>query len=365
VSEPSLIPISRPDVQEEDIAAVVNVLRSGMLANGPEVDALEAEFARYSEARHAIAVSSGTTALVLAGEALGLGETDHVVVPGFTFAATANAFLYLGCSVSAVDVDAHTMNVDAAVLRKALETRPAAAVVIVDLYGSTSGTDEAFAVARDLGVPVIEDAAQAHGARDGRGVAVGSRASATTFSLYATKNMAAGEGGVVVTNDDVVDDAIRRLRNHGGVETYRHETIGLNHRLNEMAAALARRQLVRLPANNDARRKHAALLAGWCREAWGEAVAVPTVFHQFTVRFPDAATRDSVAGRLKEQGVDVRVFYPYAVADLPGVEPSDTPVARRLVGQVLSIPVHPMLDGDELARLRVSILATSSLLRGR
>jgi dTDP-4-amino-4,6-dideoxygalactose transaminase len=203
---------------------------------------------------------------------------------------------------------------------------------------------------------------------------VGGRADATTFSLYATKNMAAGEGGLLTTDIGDVADAVRRLRNHGGVEQYRHEIVGLNSRLPEMAGALARRQLSRLEAANGRRRANARRLAEWCDDAWGETVKVPTeaatgasshVFHQFTVRFDEEERRDDVAAHLRRHGVDVRQFYPYTVAELPGVERRLTSASSRLRDTVLSLPVHPALTEGNQAVLRDAIAASATIPAGR
>lgn len=361
-----IVPSSVPTVDEDDIETVVRVLRSGVLANGPQAALLEAEFASFADVPHAIAVSSGTAGLVLVGQALGLRPRDTVLVAGFTFAATANAFLSLGCRVVPVDVDPVTMNLDPRSLQDAIRSEPMSrAVVIVDLFGSTVGTEEAFTIARDAGLLTIEDAAQAHGARTSEGDPVGGRADATVFSLYATKNMAGGEGGVVTTPGGDVDDAVRRLRNHGGLRQYEHAVLGLNHRITEVSAALARRQLGRLEDGNRARRQLARDLARWCDQAWGQAVAIPPeattttlqhVFHQFTLRFARPDLRDDVAGRLRRAGVDARTFYPYAVRDLPMVEPRATPQAERLRDTVLSLPVHPNLSSAQVRHLREAVL---------
>lgn len=361
------VPSASPTVDQGDIEAVVAVLRSGVLANGPQAGALEEEFASYVGADHVVALASGTAALVLAGQALGLGRGDAVLVSGFTFAASANAFLSLGCDVVPVDVDRRTMNLDARSLAAAIARTPRArAVVVVDLFGSTVGTDAAIALARAHGLDVIEDAAQAHGARIGGagGPRVGSRADVTTFSLYATKNMASGEGGLATTPHTHLAEALRRLRNHGGTEQYRHEVVGLNHRITEVSAALAQRQLERLDDANRQRKESARRLAEWCLDAWGEDVTVPAeaaggderhVFHQFTVQFRNAEVRDLVAAHLRAAGVDARQFYPYTVRELPGVRPDDTPVADSLRDTVLSLPVHPGLDAGQLACMQAAI----------
>ena len=363
-----IVPSASPVITDDDVAAVTAVLRRGVLANGPEVEALEREFAAFAGCREVVAVSSGTAALVLAGQALGLQRGDTVAVPAFTFAASANAFLALGCRVVPVDVDPVTMNISASALATTLAAEPATrAVVVVDLFGSTAGTDAVFDVARAHGVAVIEDAAQAHGARDASLAPVGGRADLTTFSLYATKNMAAGEGGLVTTDDAGLADVVRRLRSHGALRTYEHEILGLNHRLPEMEAALARCQLARLDHATAVRRRNARLVAERVVEVWGERALVPReaftappshVFHQLTVVLP--GWRDAAAAGLRALGIDARHFYPYVIGDLPGAERAATPVAERLRDSVLSLPIHPGLSDDQLAHLLGAVAAVGS-----
>lgn len=360
-----------PIITEEDVQAVVDVLRRGVLANGGEVEGLEADFARSCGAAHVRAVANGTLALVVAGQALGLGAGDTVLVAGYSFAATANAFLSLGCRVVAVDVAPGSMNLDAAALERAIDRHPdARAAVVVDLFGSTTDTEVAIASARRAGLLVIEDAAQAPGACSEAGETVGGgRADATTFSLYATKNITGGEGGLVATPHADVAAAIEALRNHGGRDRYHHEVLGLNLRLNEMAAALTRSQLRRLEWANRRRQENAGHLAVWCRAGWGADVAVPSeagpepapthVFHQFVVRYPSAPMRDTVARRLRNAGVDVRVFYPYTLGDLPNVSSEGLPNARAARDTSLAIPVHPGLEEADLEQLRTAILSTA------
>jgi perosamine synthetase len=362
-----VVPSACPSVTPEDIEAVVHVLRSGVLANGPVVAALEQEFAVYcGPGVEAVAVSSGTTALMLAGQALALGSGDTVLVSAYTFAASANALLALGCDVVPVDVNPTTMNLDAEAVGAALQSHPRArALVAVDLFGSTAGTDEAIRLARGAGLHVIEDAAQAHGALDATGRRTGARdVDVSTFSLYATKNMAAGEGGLVTTHDSDLAARIRRLRNHGSVETYRHEVLGLNHRLPEVSAALARGQLRRLDDANCARRANASRLARLTTAAWGDAVTVPLeavngstthVFHQFTVRFRSAGERDLARDLLHAGGIDVRHFYPYTIAALPGVTCTAVPVAEMLRDTTLSIPVHPGIDESRWSHIEAAL----------
>ena len=361
-------------VTDEDVAAVGEVLRSGVLANGPEAAALEEAFADYCGVNDAVAVSSGTSALVLAGLSTGLERGAVVAVPSLTFAASANAFLSIGCRVVPVDVDETTMNIDVQSLEATVDRTPGvAAVVVVDLFGSTAGTDAAIDWARQRGLVVIEDAAQAHGALDGHGKRVGGRADVTTFSLYATKNVAGGEGGLVTAPAAEVLEMVRRLRNHGGFEAYRHELIGLNHRITEVSAVLARFQLERLEDGNAVRRRNAAALAEWCVEAWDGDVAVPPeasngaathVFHQFTVRFRRAEQRARGLSVLHDLGIDARHFYPYVIGELPGVEAGRAPTAESLRDRVMSLPVHPALTDEQLMALRDGVLSTSADVRG-
>ena len=322
---------------EEEVAAVTAVLRSGQLANGSQARSLESEFTALCNGATAVAVSSGTDALYVSGRALSIKPSDLVVVPGYTFAATANAFLSLGARVLPVDVDPTTFNIDPELLAAVLNDRSdVRCVVVVDLYGSTAGTTEAILAAREAGVPVIEDACQAHGATDTAGTPIGARADFTAFSLYASKNVSAGEGGVITTPDPKMAQLARLLRNHGCDDQYQHEIVGLNHRLPEMEAALALCRMKLLAEMNLLRRRNAALLSKWCIDEW-PGVAVPTVmlegshvFHQFTVVCPDVTKRDATVKGLRDRGVDARVYYPYALTDLPGVDSAHLPVSKSL-----------------------------------
>ena len=356
------VPIAAPPTDERVVNAAVEVVRSGVWTNGPQTAGLEEEFRAYCGATRCVAVSSGTAALVLIGQALGFEPEDRVLVPSFTFAATANAFLSLGCAVECIDVDPVTFNMDPERLRTALY-RPARAVVFVDLYGNTAGTDELIDLAHEGGALVVEDAAQAHGARDASGARAGSRArvDVTAFSLYATKNLAAGEGGLVTCDDHALADRLLELRSHGAAATYVHRRLGLNHRLTEVAAAMARAQLPDLDLSNRRRVENAHRLDTWCRDAWGDTVRLPVrgetthVLHQYTVVFDSAEQRDEILAGLRAAGVDARIFYPYTIPELPGVHAADAPVATSLRDRVLSLPVHPRLNEEQLDILRGAI----------
>lgn len=356
------VPSAAPAADEAEIEAVAAVLRSGSLANGSGALRLEEEFSELCGGVPAMAVSSGTDALYMAGRAAGLGPGAKVLASGFSFAATANAFLALGAEVVPVDIDLATFNISPESLTATLERHPdASCLVVVDLYGSTAGTDRCVEIAKGAGLTVIEDACQAHGALTESGEPLGRRAAFTAFSLYATKNVAAGEGGILTAPDEKVARQLRLLRNHGCETAYVHEIVGLNHRLPEMSAALARVRLERLAAGNTRRLENAALLAAACADSWPSSIVpvVPAdgthVVHQFTVLAPDREGRDRTADRLHSLGVDSRIHYPYTLAELPLVVPEELPNAAAARDRVISLPVHPGLSDEQIQILEDAI----------
>lgn len=344
-----MIPISRPHIGAEEEAAVLRVLRSGRLAQGPEVEAFEAEFALVCGAPFGVACANGTAALHLGLLAAGIGPGDEVLVPSFTFAASANAVLACGARPVFCDVREDDFCIDAAdaAARVGRATR---AVMPVHLYGQVADMDGVRALVAEHGLVIVEDACQAHGASFG-GVRAGGFATAA-FSLYATKNMMSGEGGMVTAQDEQTARSLRLLRNHGMEQRYVHERFGLNLRMTEIAAAMGRVQLARLPGWNARRRENAAFyqkaLAGV------DGLVVPEelsgrehVWHQFTVRIA-GGRRDGVRAFLAEKGVGSDVYYPTPVHRQPAFASEvSLPVAERLAGEVLSIPVHPSLSDVE------------------
>ena len=348
-------------IDEDGRSAVASVLDSGLVARGPSLARLEESFRGMTGAEHAVPVANGTAALLLAGMAIGLHAGDTVLVPALSFAATANAFLALGCQVVAVDVGLRSHNVDAGALGAALDAYPGArALVVVDLFGSTVGTDAAISLARRRGLAVIEDAAQAVGAHTEDGAPIGRRSDATTFSLYATKNVFAGEGGVVVSPHGDVARRVRSLSDHETVELNGRRLVGLNYRMNELGAALAVSQMPKLASFVRLRRERARRLADACRTSWQGRVAVPEeawhaddldaprhVFHQFTVQASDEATRASLQERLRVAGVETRRFYPYTLASLPGVTASHVPTGERAASCCFSLPIAHLLTDAE------------------
>ncbi|MFB6079799.1 MAG: DegT/DnrJ/EryC1/StrS family aminotransferase [Haloferacaceae archaeon] len=347
-----MIPIAAPRIGEAERAAVERVLDSGRLADGPEVRAFEDEFAAVAGTDRAVATANGTAALVTALRALGIGAGDRVLTSPFTFVATANAVRLCGATPVFVDVDPATFDLSPDALAEAVAADPDAydAVIAVHLYGLPADVGAIGRICDRHDLALIEDAAQAHGARYG-GDPVGSFGDVAAFSFYSTKNMTTGEGGMVVTDRDDVADAAARFVNHGRDGSGdRHVEVGHNLRMTSVAAAIGRVQLDRLPEFTAARREHAARLTDRLADAPVWTPWVPDdrehVFHQYTVRHE---ARDRLADALADAGVDTGVYYPTPVNRQPAYPDAggDTPVADRVAASVLSLPVHPGLtDAD-------------------
>ena len=333
----------------EETAAVNRVLASGNLAQGPEVAAFEDEFAKIVDARTCVAVNSGTSALHLALLAHGIGPGDEVVVPSFTFAATANAVAMTGAEPVFADIDRDTFCLDADSVRAAIGPRTAA-VVPVHLYGQPAAMTELSAVAGRNGLLVLEDAAQAHAAAH-HGRPVGALGDVAAFSFYATKNMTTGEGGMVVCADDAAARRVRLLRNQGMQRRYANEIAGLNNRMTDVAAAIGRVQLTRLDGWNERRR---AVADRYDRGLRGVVTPVTRtenvhVFHQYTVR---VAARDQVLRHVLDAGVAAAVYYPTPTHRLPAyLTGNDLPETERAASEVLSLPVHPLLEDVDVDRV--------------
>ena len=344
----------------EEERLVLEVLRSGYLAQGPMVARLEEGFAALTETTEAVAVSSGTTALVAALQALGVGPGDDVVTSPVTFGATLNAILQVGARARFVDVlPDGTMDPDA--LDEALD-RPAKAIIPVHLFGYAADMEGIADAAWSAGATIVEDAAQAAGARY-RDRPAGSYGIGC-FSLYATKNITAGEGGMVTTDDPRIADHIRLLRGQGMRARYQYEIVGHNYRMTDLQAAVGVAQLARIDELNGARRANAGFLSEGLAGLPGITIPRPEVgrghvFHQYTITVgPDAPiSRDELADRLAERGIQTGVVYPRVVFDYPCylehplVEVAGVPTARRLVGEVLSLPVHPGLSRTDIDRI--------------
>lgn len=358
------IPIARPLITDEDKRAVLEVLDSGRLVAGPRVRALEDAFAAYLGARHAVATSSGTTALQVALEALGIGPGDKVITTPFTFVATSNAILHAGARPVFVDVDPATYTLDPNQVEDAVRREEVRAILCVHLYGLAAHLEALEAIAAREGILLIEDAAQAHGAAVGTRKA-GTVGAAGIFSFYPSKNMTTGEGGMIVTGDEGTAQRSAVLVNVGqnGSDEYLYERVGYNYRMTEIAAALGQGQLERLDAHNAARRRNAAALsAGLAGLPWLRLPVEPPghhhVYNQYTVRVLD--DRDGLARHLNAQGIGTRVYYPRLIPLSPAYQRlgflGRYPQAEMLTRQVLSLPVHPGLSGDDLEWIIESVV---------
>lgn len=345
-----------PHLGEAETEAVARVLSSGQLANGRETAAFELEMGEsLSGTTHAVAVSSGTTALELALEALDVGRGSEVVTTPFTFAATVNAAVRCGATVRFADIT-EDYTIDPEAVAACVSSRTSV-VLPVHLYGLPAD----MAGLGALGIPLLEDGAQAHlGAIDGK--LVGGLGSACCFSFYPTKNMTTGEGGAVTSDDDRVAERVRTLRNQGMHAQYEYVEVGTNARMSEMQAAIGRVQLGRLPGFTESRRKNAERYLHDLDDL--DWLALPTVpsgrthaWNQFTVRVRPGVSRDAARAHLSSRGVPTAVYYPSLLSDLPLYRDhprvdgaSGLPVARAASQSVFSLPIHPDLHSSELDR---------------
>lgn len=347
------IPIANPTMSVEAKDRVEAVLDSGMLADGPEVRKFEDEFADYCEVEHGVATANGTTALHAALEALGIGEGDTVLTTPFSFVATANTIRFAGAKPVFADIDPETYNIDPEAAATTAHEHDVDAIMPVHLYGLPADMDPICELADDLDVPVIEDAAQAHGATYD-GDRVGALGDVACFSFYPTKNMTTGEGGMIVTERDDVAEAAAQFVNHGRTESYDHATLGHNFRMTSMAAAIGRVQLDRLPDFIKARQANAAKLTDGLAET---SVVTPTepegmthAYHQYTIRTDD---RDALQDLLDDHGIGNGVYYPKCIHDQLAYEDIEVtaPEAEAAATEVLSLPVHPSVSSDDVDQI--------------
>ncbi len=356
----SMIPAAKPLIGDEEREAVDRVLRSGMIAQGPEVAAFEREFGeQLVGGRACVAVSSGTSGLHLGLLAAGIGPGDEVVVPSFTFAATANSVALTGATPVFADIDPVTFNLDPAAVEAVLTERTRA-IMPVHLYGHPADMTALGALAEARGLQLFEDAAQAHGAT-WQGTPVGSFGTFAMFSLYPTKNMTSGEGGMVSCATPELVRKVQVLRNQGMEKRYENEVVGFNQRMTDVHAAIGRVQLTKLPGWTAQRQANAAFLNEHL-----EGVVVPTVadgathvWHQYTIRV--AEDRDGFAQALAEEhGVGSGVYYPIPNHELPSFGRTlDLPQTARACREVLSLPVHPALSQADLERVVAGVNAVA------
>ena len=348
-------------IESEVRDAVFGVLNRTVFILGPEGQALESEVAASCDTKHGVGVGSGTDALEIALRALGVGAGDEVIVPTFTFIATAGACMLVGAEPVFADIRPDTYNIDVEDVRRRL-TPYTKAIIAVDLYGQVADMRELEALCREKGIFLIEDAAQSLGAmRNGR--PAGNFGDAACISFYPSKNLGGyGEGGMIVTNNDDVAEQSRLIRNHGTIGPYKYGRLGRNSRLDEIQAAILRVKFRHLPQWTKERRRQAAMYDEMLARA---SVVTPVIadesepnYYLYTIR---TTKRDALRKHLADRSVSSVVYYPSPLHTQPpfaagGQAEGDCPVAEQAVAEVLSIPISPDLTDDQIKRVAAAIL---------
>jgi perosamine synthetase len=350
------IPAAKPIVGNEERAAVDAVLVSGMLAQGAEVAEFEKEFSQVLlDGRASVAVNSGTSGLHLGLLAAGIGPGDEVIVPSFTFAATANSVALTGATPVFADIELDHYCLDISHVESLITDRTRG-IMPVHLYGHPANVAAFRELADARGIKLFEDAAQAHGAAlNGR--RVGTFGDFAMFSLYPTKNMTSGEGGMVSTGDATVERNLRLLRNQGMEGQYENELVGFNARMTNLHAAIGRVQLTKVLGWTAQRQSNARFLTENLEGVGTPAVAegAEHVYHQYTIRI--SGDRDGFAAALKDEyNIDSGVYYPIPNHRLPSFDRTeDLPNTEVAAREVLSLPVHPSLDEEDLDRIVTAV----------
>lgn len=355
-----MINMAKPQIGEDEKQAVLEVLDSGIIAQGPRVKAFEDGFAAMCATKHAIATTSGTTALHVALLAHGIGKGDEVITSAFTFIASANSVLYVGARPVFVDIDPRTFNLDVNQIEKAI-TKKTKAILPVHLYGLSCDMDAIMQIAEKHGLAVIEDACQSHGA-EYKGKKVGSFGTGT-FSLYPTKNITSGEGGMITTNDPAIDERCRVIRQHGMRKRYYHDELGYNFRMTDVHAAIGLAQLQKLEKFNAQRQANAKFMSANLKGVTPPHVPAGQthVFHQYTVRV-SGGQRDALRTYLQEREVGSEVYYPVPIHQqsfyVSGLGYKDKlPETEKAALEVLSLPVHPALSSADLETIVATVNA--------
>ncbi|MCW4016834.1 MAG: DegT/DnrJ/EryC1/StrS family aminotransferase [Candidatus Bathyarchaeota archaeon] len=348
------IPIAKPNLGKEELAAMKEVLESGILVSGPKTRLFEKQYAEYVGVKHAVAVTNGTVSLDVALKALDIGPGDEVITSAFSFIASGNCILFQNAKPVFADIDPKTFNIDPQEVAEKI-TSKTKAVIPVHLFGQPANMGALKEIAQDNKIAVVEDAAQAHGATYKEQKA-GSLGDMGCFSFYATKNITQGEGGVITTDNQKLADKARLLRSHGESQKYHHEILGYNYRMTEFCAAIGLAQLKKLDGFNEKRIENAQLLSNGIRKLQGLTVPyvmkdVKHVFHQYVIRVEDNCSldRNELAESLTENGVGVAVHYPVPIYRQPiyqalGYKETLCPNTEEACKKVLSLPVHPLVD---------------------
>lgn len=348
------VSIAKPIIGEEEIENVVEVLKSGMIAQGPKVAEFEEKFAKWVGAKYAVATNSGTAALHVALLSCGIGPGDEVITTPFTFIATGNAIVYTGATPVFADIDLETYNIDPDTIED-LITDKTKAILPVQLYGQSADMDKIREIAKKHDLLVIEDAAQAHGAmyNDEK---VGNMGDMACFSFYPTKNMTTSEGGMITTNNKELAEKARVFRAHGSNIKYKHDEIGYNFRSSDIAAAIGLAQLDKIDEFNEKRINNANYLNEGLKDV--EGVITPAspenrkhVYHQYTIRITKG-NRDDWVDILTENGIGSGIHYPIPLYNQPIYKElgftGSAPNAELAADTVISLPVHPSLSKEDL-----------------
>jgi len=359
-----LIPIARPFISDEEIEAVTDVLRSGILARGPRVKEFEERFAEYIGRKHAIATSSGTSALHISNLLMGVSENSEVIIPPLTFFATASTVLFCGGRPVFADIDPETYTLDPVSVERRVTSR-ARAILPVDLYGQTADYDAIQRIADENDLRIVEDACQAHGAVF-NGKMAGSFGDISSFSFYATKNITTGEGGIVLTDDDQIAARARLLREHGEETHYNHVLLGYNYRMMEISAAIGIVQLRKMDEIVRRRQENARMLTEELENVKG--LETPATgkgrvhsFYQYIIRVnkKSPVSREGLMEHLKKKGVGSRPSYPIPLYEQPVLKnlriAGQCPEAERLLPQLLELPVHPHVRAEDIQLIGKSV----------
>lgn len=348
------VPIAKPIIGDEEIENVVEVLKSGMIAQGPKVEEFEENFAEWVGAEYGIAVNSGTAALHVALLSCDIGPGNEVITTPFTFIASGNSILYTGAKPVFADIDLKTYTIDPDSIEDKI-TENTKAILPVQLYGQSADMERINEIAEKYGLTVIEDAAQAHGATC-NGKKVGSIGDMACFSFYPTKNMTTSEGGIITTDDEDLADSAKIFRAHGATVRYHHDYIGYNFRMTDISAAIGLAQLDKIDDFNDKRIANAAYLNEGLKDIDGVitpfcAPESKHVYHQYTIRV-EKGDRDAWVDIINDCGVGTGIHYPIPLYNQPiykslGIE-GNCPNAELAADNVISLPVHPSLTSEDL-----------------
>lgn len=359
------IPIAKPIIGDNEINEVVKVLKSGELTQGRWVEEFEGDFAKFTNTKFAVATSNGTTALHLALLSLGIGAGDEVITTPFTFIASTNAILYVGAKPVLVDIDPKTFNINPNLIEEKI-TSKTKAILPVHLFGLPADMKKILEISKKYKLFVLEDAAQAHGAKIGNQM-TGNFGDLAAFSFYPTKNITTSEGGMITTNNELLAKKLKMLRNHGMEKRYHHDMLGFNFRMTNIQAAIGKHQLKRLNDFNKKRRENAQFLS---KHLSGldkiQTPFIPAgfthVFHQYTILIKDGKEkREKLIEYLNKNRVGNMIYYPIPVHKQEFMKDMyhgvKLGITEQLSEQVLSLPIHPSLTKENLKRI-VNLIKT-------